>query len=216
MPAGGLIRHDGAVHLLEVSTGSAADVVNVRGSLAGDRTVVATGAGDDRTFVSSDAAFAVPDPTPGLLGGHLRDVLENVEVDAGTDDNLLMVSRRDDGSDVVAGAITPDTIAGFAGGTITYGVAGTFTQGVTAWTGSGDDTVEIDGVRSDGDTPTMAWQYRDDSGVHPRTVTTLNSAGDDVGPNRCRRGFVAFGGDGADRILTGDGDDIVFGDRSSR
>jgi hypothetical protein len=242
-PATGRVRHDDAVDVFRVVTGTAGDVVNVRGSLASEVTELVTGGDDDRVFVSSSAALSPSSPTPGLLPGHLRDVLGDVDVDAGAGDNLLMVSRRSDEDGVADGEVTPDTIAGFAPGAITYDAAGTFRQGVTVWTGTGADVVGVDGVRSDGDPTTLAWEDRDDSGGPIRTTTTLNlgdgddavtvdvRAGTDDDPDgdgllvvnleegddtldgsASTLGFVAFGGDGADRIATGAGDDLVFGD----
>jgi hypothetical protein len=235
LPDGAHLRHDAAIELLRVATGGGDDVANVRGTLAG-RTELVSPDGDDRTFVSSAAAFTPTSATPGLLGGVLADVLGDVHVDGGDGDDLLMVSRRDDPEGVADGRVTDDTLAGFAGGTATFEATGTFSQGVTVWTGGGDDRVAVDGVRRDGDPTTLAWQDRDDSGERDRTVTSLNlGAGDDnvtvavaddhgmlvvnledgddhLDGTAAERGFAVFGGDGADRIATGDGDDVVFGD----
>lgn len=121
--------------------------------------------------------------------------------------------------------------------TITYDADGTFARGVTVWTGEGEDVVDVTGVRSDGDPTTLAWQDRDDSGDPIRTTTTTLNVGDgaddvtvdvrdgdgllvvnleegddQLDGSASTLGFVAFGGDGADRIISGAGDDLVFGD----
>jgi Ca2+-binding RTX toxin-like protein len=245
----GLIRHDAAVEVFRVLTGDDPDVVNVSGSLAGE-TQFRTGGADDRVFVSSAAHFAVDDATPGLLEGHLDDIVGDLDIDAGSADNLLMISDRNSGTARTA-TLSEDTFTfkaspdedevdastldeGFV--SIAYDAAGSFAQGVTIWLGDQVDDVTVTGARSDEETPTfLAWEGRDPTG-EVRTLTTLSTgAGNDAVTvelpeghgllvvhledgddtllgGASETGFVVFGGDGADRIETGDGDDLVFGD----
>lgn len=250
-----VVRHDGDVDVFRVRTGSAADVVNARGTVAGE-TQLRTGADDDRVLVSSAAVLDAGAPYRlGLLGGHLND-LGDVDLDAGIGNNLLMISDRDSGlpRTVAMSAATPEDppvsdtatvgmkAASFAvtdGPTVTFDAdGGTFTRGISAWLGAEKDVVTVDGVRRDGsDLAIAGWETARPAGTDGRrTVTTLNTgAGDDVvtpslplsagllvvnleqGDDELlgaasRRGFVAFGGDGADRLQTGGGDDVVFGD----
>jgi len=126
------------------------------------------------------------------------------------------------------------TIAGLSTGAITYGAAstGNFADGITVWTGWGDDFIRVDGTH-------------DRPGV--RTITTLNTGlgndnvlvdldtGDDgffvlntqgpynpyltlsdadiVDASLSTLPLVIFGGQGRDNITGGSAQDVIFGDR---
>lgn len=232
----GSVRHDATLESLRILTGAGADVANVRGSLAGV-TELHTADGDDRTFVSTAADLGLADATPGLLGGRLDDVVGAVHDDAGAGDNLLMISDR---NGTVGRTVSADegSVAVEGLGAITYEAAGTFAGGVTTWLGHHDDTVtEVSGARSDESAPTfLAWEDPRVGAVEARTLTTFNTGsghddvtvalpadhgllvvnlenGDDtLHGGSSAVGFAAFGGAGADRIETGAGDDVAFGD----
>lgn len=93
----GLIRHDEAVDVFRVRTGPGQDVVNVRGTLARGQTQLRTHGGDDRVLVSSATDLGIGDATPALPGGDMDDLLAALDVEAGAEENLLMVSDRDSG-----------------------------------------------------------------------------------------------------------------------
>ena len=113
---------------------------------------------------------------------------------------------------------------------------GSFAQGVTTWLGSGNDAVTVSGARNDGVDPgVLAWDVAGTTGG-VRTTTTLNTGegtdtvratlpvesgpfvvnlegGDDNLDGSGSAGRItAFGGAGADGLLSGSGDDLVFGD----
>ena len=191
LPAGSRVQHDGTVDVLRVETGGLADVVNVRGAVAGS-TQLRTADGSDAVYVSSAAQQGLTTAVPGLLTGRLDDVRGGVDLGAGEGDNLLMVSDRDTTAarDVAVTAVrdtsaTPTVTVRRGGiavtglGAVTFDAEGTFARGVTTWLGSGDDTVTVDGARHDGADPgVLAW---DDpatvGGV--RTLTTLSTGGGD-------------------------------------
>jgi hypothetical protein len=230
----GLVRHDATLESFRIRTGPGDDVANVRGALAG-LTTFDSGAGDDRTFVSSSSVFGTDDDTPGILGGHLDHIVGAVHVDAGADDNFLMVSDRSGTTGRTASA-SEGSFAVDGLGAITYDASGTFSRGVTVWLSDVADTVTVTGARSDEAAPTfLAWEGREEVG-EARTLTTLNAGGgadhltvgipaghgllvanleqgdDTLLGGGSATGFAAFGGAGADRIQSGGGDDVVFGD----
>ncbi len=126
---------------LDVNLGSAADVVNVRGTVP--VTNLSTGAGDDRVYVSSDAAVGLDD-TPEFLTGHLDDVDGTLNLDAGAGRHTLLISdeasRTGDGNVVVTrslaraqqavataldvAAAAQIFVTGLATGAITYATTG--------------------------------------------------------------------------------------------
>lgn len=229
------VRHDASVDVLRVKTGTAADDVNVRGTLAGS-TELRTAGADDRVFVSSAEPRVLGAPVPGLLRGTLDDIRGGVDLDAAGGDNLLMVSDRD--STVGRTATGTDRSLAVTGlGAVTYtATGGSFAQGVTTWFGAKADTVTVTGARRDGaDRAVLAWEGRSTIGAVRTTTTLSTGAGNDavtvgLGADHgvlvvnleqgddsllggaSTLGFTAFGGDGADRIQGGSGDDLVFGD----
>ena len=235
---------------LNIDTGTGDDIFNIRGTSA--LTNVFLHEGNDRIYISSIAdENLVTAPITDFLQGNLDQIRGTLNVDAGTGRHLLMVSDEaalaGDGSATSRAVITDQpvpgvaalpiseiTIAGLSPAPITYGAAaaGNFADGITVWTGWGNDFIKVDGTH-------------DRPGV--RTVTTLNTglgddnvlvdldAGDDgffvlnsQGPynsyqNSSDKDFidasastlplVIFGGQGRDNITGGSADDVIFGDR---
>ena len=88
-------RRDGlqyaTLELLDLTTGSGNDVVNVRGTGAVSHTDLHTGAGDDRIYVSSLAAVPLTG-RPDYLFGDLSLIGGTLNIDAGTGRQTLMIS----------------------------------------------------------------------------------------------------------------------------
>ena len=150
--------------------------------------------GDDSIFISSDANLDHATIDSGdrfdFLTGNLDGIQGNLNLNAGIGTHQLLISDEsatagDDGvyiTDTGVAATGTDTfgnatnreiqVQGLAFGDIAYGAAGgptdasgNFFGGVVYWTGSGDDTIDIDGTH-----------YRADE----RTTTALNTGlGDD-------------------------------------
>ncbi len=177
---------------LNIALGSGDDVFNIQGTTA--ITNIDLNGGDDALYVSSAANFGIdtaPDAVlPDFLSGHLHAINGTLNIDAGAGDNRLMISGESstlDNSDIVISDVpllsepagTEIAVRGLTGGddafgwvdrpqaTITFQAAGgNFAEGVTFWSGFGDDTVRIDGTH-------------DRTGV--RTITTVNTGlGDDT------------------------------------
>ncbi|MFA9430026.1 hypothetical protein [Egicoccus sp. AB-alg2] len=251
------------VDLLHVALTDGADVANVTGTTAVTSRLSGL-EGDDRVFVSDAADYGLDPghrvrepgteprprqddpgvPSPAHLPGTLAAVAGDLDVDAGTGDNLLMVSDLDaasgTGTATSPARLGADHLRGFADGTIHYDAQGTFTGGVTVWTSDEHaDHVEVTGARRDGDPTTLDWHLDRPEGG-PRTITTLNTGGGDdrvgvavdagsdgllvvnlgdgddvLDGDDATLGFVAFGGSGDDTITTGAGDDVVFADHGT-
>ncbi|MFU8833109.1 MAG: calcium-binding protein, partial [Wenzhouxiangella sp.] len=254
------------IDTLHILLGSGNNVFNVQGTTA--NTFLALGAGDDRLYISSTAAFDLNSDSE-FLRGHLHDVLGALHIDAGEGRHKLMISAE--ASTIGAGSqetpvLVTDSedrarlerdimlptgyeiyIVGLAQGTISYradAVDGNFADGIWMWSGFGDDHFDIDGTF-----------YRDETLGGLRSTTSLNTGlGDDhllvelhqgedgffvlntQGPYQDYLGqpdlggawitdddtvfaggsslpLIVFGGQGDDWIITGSGNDIVFGDR---
>jgi Ca2+-binding RTX toxin-like protein len=188
------------IKIFNIDLGSADDVFNVQGTSA--ITNLNLGEGDERIYVSSTAAYDTnPASDTDFLLGHLHDVDGMLNIDVGTGRHKLMISdesstvgdrdvlitdqfdraaarpeaqHADTGEALLA---TEIYIYGLAQGAITYRAdpAAHFAEGITIWTGFGDDdTIDIDGTF-----------YRsgltDSEGNTVRTITTLNTGlGDDA------------------------------------
>ena len=250
------------VEYLEIDLGSGNDVFNVQGTTA--HTTARLGAGDERVYVSSDAGFDLTTSTL-FLTGHLHRIEGMLNIEAGDGRHLLMISDEasviGDGDAATDRALITDTrthaldtanaigadnrlsseneifIVGLAPAPITYGAdgSGNFFDGITYWTGFGNDDIEIDGTHLRGV-------------VGQRTVTSLNTGlGDDdilvdldtpnddgffvlntqgpydqyleftdadtVDASASTLPLVIFGGQDDDDITSGQADDIVFADR---
>ena len=170
--------------------GSGNDVFNVQGTTA--TTNLSLGAGDERVYVSSGAAYGQAD-RPDYLYGNLDQILGALNIDAGSGRHQLMISDE--------AALVGDTdvritdapgseilVSGLAPAPITFKAAanGTFADGVTIWTGSGADRIHVDATH-------------ERAGV--RTVTSLNTGlGDDevwVDLQAGRDGFFVLDTQGA-------------------
>ena len=222
------------------------EVFNIRGTTA--ETNVFGHAGDERYYVSSaaDEDLATALITDFLLG-NLDDIFGNLNLDAGQGRHLLMVSDEAalaGDQDVVITdqpTSTPQLdgteieITGLAIGAVTYqaDTAGNFADGITIWSGFGDDTVSIDGTHYraglqtittpntglGNDSVTVALDALDDDGFF-----VLNTQGpyndfftigddDEVAGAESTLPLIIFGGQGRDTIVGGQANDIIFGDR---
>ncbi|MGB8167836.1 MAG: calcium-binding protein, partial [Chthoniobacteraceae bacterium] len=250
----GIYYYDLATLNIDLSAGS--DIFNIRGSAAGTITNVRGHDGDDRFYVSSQADrrqdnLVGYDHLKNVVGynylnGTLNDVKGTLNLDGGAGRQTLMISDEaatvgDTAvsiTDTFTGVGLPNAeilVRGLAAGDITFGANqtdGNFANGITIWSGFGNDTIAIDGtLRRDG----------------LRTVTTLNTglgndritasltAGEDdffvlntqgayhnqpaatdndfVDGRASTLPLIVFGGQGDDDITGGQGDDLLFGDR---
>jgi Ca2+-binding RTX toxin-like protein len=214
------------IDTLNLDLGSGADVLNVQGTAATVATNLNTHAGEDRIYVSSAADLTTSTFTDHLLG-HLNLITGTLNVDGGTDRNLLMVS--DEASAVANGTVgtpallTNSFLRGFAPAQINYtATAGNYAQGITVWTGAGADVINVTstderaGVRT---TTTLNTGAGDD-----RVAVTLNVATDGFFALNTQQGddtadasgsslpVIVFGGAGNDVLLGGSAGDILFGD----
>jgi len=244
---------------LNIDLGSASDVFNARGTTA--ITNVYAHGGDDRFYVSELAnetiasAFGIGMPKTDFLEGNLDFIRGNLNVDAGAGRHLLFISDEaatvGDPNVVITDHPTTSTrvngaeieIRGLAPASIDYlaaaGTAGNFADGITMWSGYGNDGVTIDGTH-ERNVPAPG-------GGTLRTITTLNTGlGDDTVTATLTAGqdgffvlntqgpynefwsytdadkvygqtstlpLIVFGGQGNDLIVGGQGDDLLFGDR---
>ena len=242
------------ITILNILAGSGNEVLNVRGTTALE-TNVRLADGNEQIFISSAAnATLANSQSIDFLLGHL-DLLTggDLNIDAGNGRHRLMIS--DEGATAADTVTITDSsaaamlmgmeiiISGLATSNISYGAAasGNFADGVTMWTGFGNDVINID-----------ATHFRDDvdaGNFRIRTITSLNTGlGDDAvtvtlldgtdgffvlhtqGPHddqpmhtdadivdasTSTLGMIIFGGQDRDDITGGQGRDIIFGDRGS-
>jgi len=228
-------------------------------------TNISLAGGDDRIFVSSNADLDVhTDRTTAgqpdvfeFLTGTLDLVSGNLNIDAGAGRHRLLVSdeaatagdSRVTISDIVgapsgAGGFD-DTgaaeiqVKGLAFGDLAYGAAtgANFYDGIIYWTGSGDDTIAIDGthVRTGERTTTVLNTGLGDDHVtvdldtgedgffvlhtmggaasHTPVDPGLAASDDDtVRASGSTLPLIIFGGLGDDDIIAGQNEDVVFGD----
>ena len=158
-------------------------LLNVRGTTA-VTTNIELNDGDERIFVSSNAnANLANADTIDFLTGHLNLLVGgDLNLNAGDGRHKLMISDEaattgDDDvtitDSVIAG--TEITISGLAVSDISYGANATanFAEGITVWTGWGNDVIDIDATHFRSGT--------DRNGNNLRTITTLNTGlGDDT------------------------------------
>ncbi|MEY2518221.1 MAG: large repetitive protein, partial [bacterium] len=151
------------VETLNIALGSGSDVFNVQGTSA--VTNVKLAGGDDRIYVSSQADVGVAGH-PDFLRGRLDDLRGTLNLDAGAGRHTLMISDEASASGdgavritedrALAAAVDPNVatdgeiyVTGLAPRAISYratAVTGNFAGGITYWTGSGADTISIDGT----------------------------------------------------------------------
>ncbi|NOS72615.1 MAG: hypothetical protein HOP33_22175, partial [Verrucomicrobia bacterium] len=212
------------LEFLNIDTGSGDDVFNIRGTSA--VTNISLHDGNEQIYVSSLANVAVGDVRPDFLSGNLDNINGTLNLNAGAGRHMLFVSDENATVGDGAGLITSSLIRGLAPADITYvadNPAGNFADGITIWTGSGNDIISVTGTH---ERPGL------------RTITTLNTgAGNDnitVALNAATDGFfvlntqdgddiangsgsshslVIFGGLGSDTLTGGAGRDVIFGDQ---
>ncbi len=151
------LRVDGinyyGLETLNLRLGHGHDVLNVRGTIP--TTNLDLGDGDDRVYVSHLADVAI-DGRPDYLPGHLDLIEGELNIAMGAGRHTLMIS--DEMASIGDGAVlitdqTPRNeilVRGLAPAEITYGAApaGSFYDGITIWSGSGADTITIDGTHT--------------------------------------------------------------------
>jgi len=185
---------------LDIKLGSGNDVINVQGTTAA--TKLDTGAGDDRIYVSSAAAFGLPaapaaalpaEPLPGFLAGHLHHINGALDIDGGSGRTQLLISGEASTLDQRNGVITDRVTApgepanaeiavrGLTGGANAFGwvdlAQGTITYRTAAANGSFADGIGIwTGFGAD-TIRVDGSAYR----ANVRTITSLNTGlGDDT------------------------------------
>ena len=222
---------------VNVDLGSGDDVVNVRGTTA--LTTLYLGGGDERIYVSSQAAETLEGPGTDFLTGDLDGILGELRILAGDGRHLLMISDEaafsgDQNVIVTDGGETEIFISGLAPAGIGYScsAAGTYAGGITVWTGWGSDSLLVeathrrDGVRTvtsvntglGNDTVEVCLDAGQDgffvlNTQGPYLDQSTASDNDTVDGSLSTLPLIVFGGQGADTIVGGTGADILFGDR---
>ena len=233
------------IEVLNIDFGSGNDVANIRGTSA--ITNVFGHDGNERFYISSLANETLASAqTTDLLLGNLDAILGNLNIDAAAGRHLLFVSdeaavagdtnvsitdhpasaTRLPGSEIEIGGLAPAPIDYQAG------TAGNFADGITVWSGYGNDTITVDGTHERGGVRTITTL---NTGLGDDHVTVNLTAGQDgffvlntqgpynqflslsdkdtVDANASTLPLVIFGGQDNDVINGGGGGDIVFGDR---
>ena len=182
-----------AIETLNIGLGSGDDVVNVRGTSA--VTNLSTHDGDEQIYVSSDANIQLGDPRPTFLSGHLDDLdgtlnlyvghgrhylLISDEAAVAGDPNVLITDERPAAAlrDADVSSIGEIFIVGLATGSITYAAEAdaSFADGITIWSGHGDDVISVDGTH---ERPGLRTATSLNTGLGDDTVTVALLKGDD-------------------------------------
>jgi Ca2+-binding RTX toxin-like protein len=206
---------------LNIDTGNAADVVNVRSTSV--PTIVRTHDGNDTMFISHNANITNEKAEQTqILSGWLDYIMANITFDAGPGNNRLMVSDNctNFGKNVT---LTDSSIEGMSNGTIFYFTeAGTFNEGIILFAGTGHDSFIVPSIHQTVGTNTVTKLFcgpGDDvvnitiKYVADGTFVIFGESGNDtIYGNTSSLSLIVFGGSGADHIFTGDGDDIIFGE----
>ncbi len=239
--------HYSAFEELNIDLSAGSDIFNIRGTADGTVTNVRTHDGDDRLYISSQADRR-PDNLAGYdyLNGTLDDIRGILNVDGGAGRQTLMISDEaailGDANVAITDNFTgiglPSAeilVSGLAPGLITFGadkVSGNFADGITLWSGFGNDTIAIDGtIRRAG----LRTSTTLNTGLGNDDVTVTLTAGQDdffvlntqgaynnqplvsdddtVNAGASTLPLIIFGGQGDDEITGGQGSDILFGDR---
>ncbi|MEX0958007.1 MAG: LEPR-XLL domain-containing protein [Burkholderiales bacterium] len=225
------------IEVLNIDLGSGADVFNVQGTSA--VTNLALNDGDDRIHVSSEASADLLNHAGiDFLPGHLDDIQGALNIDAGAGRHQLMVSDESataGDTDVAISDMQPVDadlsataeiwITGLAPAGISFEASrtdGNFHDGISIWTGSGDDTVRIDGTHERLGARTTTVLH---TGLGDDHVTVALDAGEDgalqlhvgggddtVDGSASTLPLVIFGGAGDDGLTGGSGGDVMFGD----
>ena len=154
-------------------------MINVQGTSA--VTNVTTNDGDDRVYVSSLAAYGLDDH-PAYLAGDLNPLAGNLNLDLGAGRHTLMISDEaataGDANVRITRVADAISVAGLAAGAITYRTSGNIADGITIWTGSGNDTILVDATLK---TPGVRTVTFLNTGLGNDAVTVdLSAADDDV------------------------------------
>jgi Ca2+-binding RTX toxin-like protein len=242
------------VEALNIATGSGADVFDVQGTTRGSNgftgvavTNVALNAGDDRVYISSNADL---DGLGGdywrsfdFLTGNLDDVRGALNIDLGAGRHRLFMSdeastHNDNWSITDTQAGTDIAINRIGATPITYKTSGDLYDGVVYWSGSGNDTISIDGTKPNGtqrtttvlntglgnDTITVSLSTSDGFFVLETSggaatgdpiahqLPALASDDDVIDASASTLPLVIIGGFGNDLIKGGQANDIVLGD----
>jgi Ca2+-binding RTX toxin-like protein len=222
---------------VNVDLGAGDDVVNVQGTT--ELTSLYLGNGDERIYVSSQAAETLEGPGTDFLTGDLDGILGELRILAGEGRHLLMISDEaavsgDQGVVITEGGETEIFISGLAPAGIGYSCSesGSYAGGITLWTGWGSESLLVEathrreGVRTatslntglGNDTVTVRLDDAQDgffvlNTQGPYQDQSAASDDDTVDGSLCTLPLIVFGGQGADTILGGSGADILFGDR---
>ncbi|MGH9783949.1 MAG: hypothetical protein ACRD88_07155, partial [Terriglobia bacterium] len=246
---------------LNIDLNSAGHVFNVQGTTAGSggfegfaSTNVYLGDGDEQIFIASNADLDFHSAAGfEFLTGDLDGVLGAINFDTALGRHRLMISDEaatsGDGdvriTDVMPGVLQGLTaladiwIQGLAEGGISYRTDGDFFDGIVYWTGTGDDTIVIDGTHTrpgertmtllntglgddhvtvDLDNPTddgfFVLHTMGGARAHSPVVDLgiTESDADTVRAASSTLPLIIFGGLGDDDIIAGQNEDIVFGD----
>lgn len=224
------------------------------------------GAGDEQVFVSSNADLdhQTIKTTAGnsdvfdFLTGDLNQLLGNLNIDADAGRHRLLISDEA-ATQGDLGVSISDSINGPTGsggqddtsaadiqiknlsiGDMTYGTTGNFHDGISYWTGSGNDSIAINGTHktsgmsgADRTTTALHTGLGDDNitvnldtsdddffvlnasggSASPEPTATLASSDNDtVNAAQSTLPIIAFGGYGEDSITGGKSSDVIFGD----
>ncbi|MCH5372818.1 MAG: hypothetical protein JJ992_02490, partial [Planctomycetes bacterium] len=205
------------VEALEVVLSTGNDSFQIDGTLPGTSTTVRSFEGDD-TFLVSNASES------------LDDIVGNLNIDAGSGRNRLLVDDSGDAEADLAVTITEDIITGLAPAAISYQAVGgnfsslydettgTFTPGVEVSAGSGGNVIHISSIRH---TAGVIEVTRVNSGAAADTVTIANvsgyleidgqSGGDSLDATLTTSGITLLGGEGNDIVSGGSGLDVLVG-----
>lgn len=249
---------------LNIELNDEGHIFNVQGTTAGSSgfegfasTNVSLGDGDERIFIASNADLDSHSVAGfEFLTGNLDDVLGAINLDTGLGRHRLMISdeaatagdsnvRITDVQPLALeglAAVADIWIQGLADGGISYRTDGNFYDGIIYWTGSGDDTIVIDGThhRAGERTTTILNTGLGDDHVtvdlddgRPGTdldgffvLHTMGGAAahspvdgdiatsddDTVRAAASTLPLIIFGGLGDDDIIAGQNEDVVFGD----
>ena len=224
---------------LYINIGDHDSVMNIRGTSA--TTEVTSQSGDDYVFISSDAdVLDIPEAEAlEVLLGWVDYMEEDLTVIAGSGRNRLMIS--DEKSTIAKGVgsngpatMTSTSLTDLADelGNIYFSASGSdglWAAGVSVWLGEGDDSLEVLSVPANSGTDLLGFStttriyagYGNDTMVvtldadeHDGAIFFANGqAGDDViDGSGSSLGLILMGDLGDDVLVSGSGNDIVFGD----
>eukprot|EP01061_Rhynchopus_euleeides_P031867 TRINITY_DN527_c0_g1_i2.p1 TRINITY_DN527_c0_g1~~TRINITY_DN527_c0_g1_i2.p1 ORF type:complete len:7344 (+),score=2902.47 TRINITY_DN527_c0_g1_i2:122-22153(+) len=200
------------------------DVLNVRGTSV--PTAVRTHGGDDTVVVASDALVLNTAAAQAVtfVSGRLDYVEGPLSIDIGeTGRGRLLVSDSVGTTGREAAVLEAGKLTGFSPATITF-TGADYTRGISVWLGAEKDTVlvsgtygpDVNGTRTvtsvftgpGNDTLTVSLQ----NGRDGFFVGGTEEGDDTIDASKSTLPLVLVGGTGGDRILSGLGGDIIFGD----